>query len=111
MIFQSKVGTRKLQWFKNAFPFDYGVLYLNITPVPIYESHHSNKRSLYTSDLLPCDMSVAYPNYFSTLYAHFYSPRIHFPASDYSETDNFIMRDEYDFDSLKKATALGAMIE
>ena len=44
----------------------YGALYLNPTPVSIYESPHSTKISLYTSDLLPCENYVASKNYVST---------------------------------------------
>ena len=42
--------------FNNPFIVDYGSLYFNLTSTPIDDSPHLNKRSRYTSDLIPASI-------------------------------------------------------
>ena len=41
------------EFFKNPFPADCGIPYLNLPPVPIDDISHQNKKSCYTYDFLP----------------------------------------------------------
>ena len=53
--------------FNNTFSVNCGIPYLNLPPIPIYDSPRTNKRSRYTYDPLPVSKSVTPGNSVSTL--------------------------------------------
>ena len=73
----------------------------------IDDSHFTLKRDLYTSGPLTATISVSD----STLTSPCHPRPIHFPTSDTPIMDHLIMRDGYEYEKLKKANALGAMME
>ena len=54
-------------FFNNPFPFYCGSPDLNLSPMPMGDSPHPNKRARYTSDPLPDSISVTSVNNVSTL--------------------------------------------
>ena len=47
-------------WFNNPFPADFGIPYLNLPPITIYDRTQLDKIYIYTPDILPAEISVAY---------------------------------------------------
>ena len=80
--------------FGNHFPVYCGIPYLNILPIPIYDSPRMNKRSGYTPDMIPYSVYVASGNYISTFTAPSETPQVIVLTSDSTGTNHIIMRDK-----------------
>ena len=80
--------------FKKNFPVDCGSPYLNLSPIPIYDSFIPNKISCCTPDMLPSDISIYSKRYVSTFTTPSESPQVILLNPYASNTDHIIMRDK-----------------
>ena len=103
-------GRTVCAFFHNPFEFDYYIPYLNLPPIAIENITFPLKRDLCTSGPLPATISVAYKNSDATLTPPCHPRPIHFSASITTVMDHLIIRDWYEYEKLKKANALGAMM-